>query len=44
MSLQKSSGKAEGMECFVPAYRSFAGTIEGAAKYEQEVEDYDAIL
>ena len=32
------------MECIVPASRSFAGAIKGAAKYEQEVEDYDAIL
>lgn len=32
------------MECFVPASRSFAGAMKGAAKYEQEVEDYDANL
>ena len=32
------------MQCLVPASRSFAGAIKGAAKYEQEVEDDDAIL
>ena len=29
---------------FVPTSRPFAGAIKGAAKYGQEVEDYDAIL